>query len=181
MFSHTPDRTRQPGLHGRVAPISVALALATAGALIPLGASGASPKPFLQAQRVKGTIPILVDSSHRTLYLLSDEKSGHLHCTGACLTYWAPVLVPKATAKISLGPGVKGKIGFIARTRTMKQVTFNSYPLYRFSGDARAGESNGEGLVSFGGTWDVLRAAANNANTSAVKSFGSPAPVVAGY
>ena len=181
MLSRPPNRTRQPGLRGRVAPIAVALAVTTAGALIPLGASGASPKPFLQALRVKGTIPILVDSSHRTLYLLSNEKSAHLHCTGACLTYWPPVLVSRATAKISLGPGVKGKIGFIARTRTMKQVTFNSYPLYRFSGDVRAGKANGEGLASFGGTWYVLKAAANNVNTSAMKSLGSPAPVAGGY
>jgi len=181
MLSYQPCRTGKFRLRQGVAPIALALTFATAGAVIPSGVSTASAKTFLQALRVKGATPVLVDSSHRTLYLLSNEKSAHLHCTGTCLTYWPPVLVSKAVTKLSLGPGVKGKIGFVARTRSMKQVTFNSYPLYRFSGDAGAGKTNGEGLASYGGTWYALKAAATTADATPVKSFGTVPPVSGGY
>ncbi|MBW4030667.1 MAG: hypothetical protein HIU57_08380 [Acidobacteria bacterium] len=148
--------------------------------MVPTGASYASSKPFLEALRVKGSTPVLVNSSHETLYLLSSEKSSHLHCSGACLTYWPPVLVKKSIARVSLGPGVRGKVGFVARPGAMKQVTFNSYPLYRFAGDGRAGSTNGEGLVSYGGTWYVLKAASTTANATPLKKFVTrPAP--AGY
>ena len=181
MSSYQLCRTSKFRPRRGVAPIVLALTLAMAGAVIPTGVSTASAKTFLQALRVKGATPVLVDSSHHTLYLLSNEKSAHLHCTGTCLTYWPPVLVSKSIKTLSLGPGVKGKIGFVMRTRSMKQVTFNSYPLYRFSGDAGAGKTNGEGLRSFGGTWYALKAAATTAAATPVKSFGKAPPVSKGY
>jgi predicted lipoprotein with Yx(FWY)xxD motif len=154
--------------------------IAVAGAVIPATSSDASSGAPLQAMKVKGATSIRVDSSRRTLCPLSTERSARLHCTSTFLTYWPPVLVSKSVTKVSLGPGVKGKIGFVLRTRSMKKVTFNSYPLYRFSGDAGPGKANGKGLASYGGTWHVLRAASTSATTAPVKSLGAPAPV-AGY
>ena len=155
----------------RVVGVALATPLAMLGWALHGADAGASPSPFLQAISIKGSAPVLVNSSHDTLYVLSDEKSGHLHCTGACLGYWPAVLVKKNVTKVSVGSGVKGKIGFIARAGGMKQVTFDSFPLYRFAGDAGAAQTGGEGLSSYGGTWYAVKAAATSPSTVAVTSF----------
>jgi predicted lipoprotein with Yx(FWY)xxD motif len=36
------------------------------------------------------------------------------------------------------------------------QVTYAGHPLYRFALDAKAGQTNGEGLKKFGAEWYVL-------------------------
>ena len=36
------------------------------------------------------------------------------------------------------------------------QVTYNGHPLYYFVGDAKPGDTTGEGIIAFGGGWDVL-------------------------
>jgi hypothetical protein len=34
-----------------------------------------------------------------------------------------------------------------------QQVAHNGDPLYRFVGDTKAADTNGQGITSFGGTW----------------------------
>ena len=46
------------------------------------------------------------------------------------------------------------------------QVTKNGDPLYHFAADAAAGDANGEGISSFGGTWHVRKAAASPSATA---------------
>jgi predicted lipoprotein with Yx(FWY)xxD motif len=36
------------------------------------------------------------------------------------------------------------------------QVTYGHWPLYTYSGDASAGQANGQGIQSFGGVWHPL-------------------------
>ena len=36
------------------------------------------------------------------------------------------------------------------------QVTYHGHPLYRYAGDSRAGDTNGQGLDQFGAEWYVL-------------------------
>jgi predicted lipoprotein with Yx(FWY)xxD motif len=101
--------------------------------------------------------------------VLSIESTGKLHCTGACLKTWPPDLVKSSTKSVSVGKGVKGKVGFVKRSSTTKQVTFNGFPVYRFSGDKKAKQANGEGIVADGGTWTLVSAAATKASTTPVK------------
>jgi hypothetical protein len=35
-------------------------------------------------------------------------------------------------------------------------VTYNRHPVYTFVKDTKQGQTNGEGLSAFGGTWDAL-------------------------
>ena len=41
----------------------------------------------------------------------------------------------------------------IRRGDGTRQVTYAGHPLYVFSGDARRGQTNGEGLTDFGAGW----------------------------
>jgi Secreted repeat of unknown function len=55
------------------------------------------------------------------------------------------------------------------KTRTARpKVTYNSWPLYMYSGDSDPAQSNGEGIVSFGGTWYAI-----SPSGASVKSSGS--------
>ena len=135
------------------------------GTLAVVDASGATP-PFLQSTNIKAYSGVLANTAGRTLYVLSTEKNATVHCVRHCLTTWPPLLVKSSTKSISLGSGVDGKIGFVKRSSTKKQVTFNSYPVYVYSGDSGAKQSNGEGIHADGGTWTMVHASAKTASAS---------------
>ena len=150
-------------LLARVAVATGTVALAFGSLVGAAPASSAAPvsahdPALLQAANVAGFGEILTNAHGFTLYGLSDEFGGKLACTGKCLQFWPPVLVSRSATKVSLGAGVEGEIGFVARSATTKQVTFDGYPLYTFVKDTGAGQTHGEGVVAFGGTWGPLRA-----------------------
>jgi predicted lipoprotein with Yx(FWY)xxD motif len=126
--------------------------------------------PQLQSSNASSYRGVLANSKDFSLYVLSVETGGKLHCTTAlCLKTWPPYLVKAATRRITLGTGVRGKVGFVKRTSTMKQVTFNSYPVYRYSGDTSPKQGNGEGIVADGGTWTLVHASATTPEGTPVK------------
>ena len=97
---------------------------------------------------------ILVDSRGRTLYVLSADSAGKSRCFGACARNWPPL---RASGKPTVGTGLKAsKVGTIRRRDGKPQVTYNRHPLYRFVGDTRPGQTNGQGIVAFGGRWSVV-------------------------
>jgi predicted lipoprotein with Yx(FWY)xxD motif len=100
---------------------------------------------------------MLVDSRGRTLYLFEKDKKGHGSCTGACASYWPPLLT---TGKPHAGTGVKqALLGTTKRANGKLQVTYRGHPLYRFALDKNAGQTKGEGLNNFGAEWYVVSAA----------------------
>lgn len=90
---------------------------------------------------------ILTNLKGRTLYTLSAEVRGKFICTGACLSLWHPLVVPKGVTPV--GPT---RLGVVKRPDGRRQVTFKGRPLYRFDGDTKAGQTNGEGFKDVG-TW----------------------------
>jgi predicted lipoprotein with Yx(FWY)xxD motif len=46
------------------------------------------------------------------------------------------------------------------------QVTYNGHPLYWFSGDTKAGDTNGQGLDDFGGEWYAISPAGKAVQSS---------------
>ncbi len=97
---------------------------------------------------------ILVDGRGRTLYLFEKDKRGRSSCAGACAAYWPPLL---AHGKPVAGRGTKqGLLGLTRRANGTKQVTYAGHSLYRFVGDTRPGQTNGQGLHDFGAGWYVL-------------------------
>jgi predicted lipoprotein with Yx(FWY)xxD motif len=140
-----------------------ATALAAASLVVVQGTASAAT-PVIKSANVPNYSGVLENHASRTLYILSVEKGAKLHCTSkACLSIWFPLLVPSSTKTVAVASTVKGKIGFVARSKTQKQVTVNSYPVYTFKGDSGPNQSNGEAVAADGGTWSMLHAAAKTA------------------
>jgi predicted lipoprotein with Yx(FWY)xxD motif len=87
-----------------------------------------------------------------TLYTFdNDTTPGTSACTGDCATNW-PAFTVDEGEQATAGDGVTGEIGTITRDDGSTQVTYNDKPLYYFSGDSAAGDSNGDGV---GGVWHI--------------------------
>jgi predicted lipoprotein with Yx(FWY)xxD motif len=90
---------------------------------------------------------VLTTTKGRTLYSLSVEKNGKFICTASCLSVWHPLIVP-----VGVRPTGPVKLGTVERPEGGTQVTYRGRPLYRFGGDSKAGQANGEGIKDVG-TW----------------------------
>jgi predicted lipoprotein with Yx(FWY)xxD motif len=88
----------------------------------------------------------LTDAKGMTLYRLASDKPNKSTCTGECLKEW-PAFT--ASGKLTLPPGVPGKLGTITRADGTKQVTYNEMPLYFFFKDKKAGDITGQGQDKF--------------------------------
>lgn len=104
---------------------------------------------------------VLVNQDGRTLYLLTSETASKLTCTSsACLSNWPPVTLPSGTSAATAGMGADAsKLGTAKGPSGDTWVTYNGWPLHTFAGDSAAGTANGEGISSFGGTWEALTTA----------------------
>jgi predicted lipoprotein with Yx(FWY)xxD motif len=102
---------------------------------------------------------ILVDAQGRTLYHNTKESGGTIACTGGCVGVW-PVLSVPAGSTPAGPPGLPGRLATITRADGPTQVTYNGQPLYRYSGDTKAGATNGQGV---GGIWFAETPAASAA------------------
>jgi predicted lipoprotein with Yx(FWY)xxD motif len=97
---------------------------------------------------------ILVDGHGHSLYVFAMDKGRMSTCYGACAANWPP-LISSGKARARVG----AKQSLVGRTRRMdgrRQVTYRGHPLYTFVKDTAKGQTNGEGLVAFGGEWDLL-------------------------
>lgn len=114
---------------------------------------------------------IVVTNDGKAVYTLTSGGQ-QVPCSGACLQVWPAVTLPAGTTKAT-GTGVKN-VG----TAAGGHVTVNGAPVYTFQGDAGAGTTNGEGINSFGGTWNVVKASGGSSSgggstATTVKSGGS--------
>jgi predicted lipoprotein with Yx(FWY)xxD motif len=95
--------------------------------------------------------PIVVNGQGRTVYLFEKDTGTASTCYGACASIWPPVTTsgaPKA------GKGVDAsELGTRKRSDGTLQVTYNGHPLYTYTGDSSAGQTNGEGVDGFGAEW----------------------------
>jgi predicted lipoprotein with Yx(FWY)xxD motif len=88
---------------------------------------------------------ILVDAEGNTLYMfVPDQEEGEPTCYDDCAESW-PAL--EATGDLTAGEGLdQSLLASIERTDGTTQVSYNDLPLYYFSGDEAAGDTNGQGL-----------------------------------
>jgi len=155
--------------------ISIAVAaVALAGASL----AGGAVLPTVKTAGVGTLGKVVVSASGRTLYHYTDESKGKVDCTGACAKLWPPLLV-KSGAKPVAGPGVAAaKLGVVKRPDGTSQVTYGGLGLYLYSGDKKAGDTNGEELEN---SWFAVSPAAKIVKAKAADSSGGGSYGSSGY
>ena len=107
----------------------------------------------LSTTTLKGA-PGFINGSGFTVYVFDLDLTdpGHSLCNSGngCSQNWPPV-APSAGAKLS------GQFSMITRDDGSQQLTYAGRPLYTFAFDKAAGQTNGDGLNEFGGTWHIAR------------------------
>ncbi len=140
-------------------------------------ASGAKTATLKTESTSLGTV--LANSAGHTLYYLSIDTTSASKCTSSCLTIW-PLVAGKPQA--ASGMTISGTLSSFTRTDGAVQATWNGHPLYTYSGDTAAGQTNGNGLNSFGGLWHaVVLSAAHGKPTPAPTSSSSGGGGYGGY
>ena len=94
---------------------------------------------------------VLVDRQGHTLYLFARDSGTMSACTGACAVNWPPLRV-RGTPLVGSG-ATSSDVGRTARPDGTSQITYNGHPLYTFVNDKKPGDTNGEGINAFGGSW----------------------------
>ncbi|HEY2705977.1 MAG TPA: hypothetical protein VGL20_20025 [Candidatus Dormibacteraeota bacterium] len=125
----------------------------------PAAAGAANPAITVAAASVPGVGTVLVNGSGRTLYLLTSEKSGTLTCTddNGCTKVWPDTELPSGTIAPIAGSGIQASmLSTVKGPSGALYITYAGWPLYTFSGDSGPGQAHGQGIVSFGGTWQTL-------------------------
>ena len=182
-----------PGVLGDMKKIALLLSLAAvaiAGSVIAITAATAdnshtaATRPAALKLRSGKLGKFLVDSKGRTLYEFEKDSSRRSACSGACAQNWPPLLT---SGKPTVGTGLKAsKAGFITRSGGKRQATYGGHPLYRFRGDSKPGDTNGQDLMAFGAKWYVVGANGNkidpgDAASSEKAPAPAPAPAPSGY
>ncbi|CCH33342.1 hypothetical protein ABZ816_18540 [Actinosynnema sp. NPDC047251] len=152
----------------RAAPAALTLLLVSAcGAVTGTGAGGAGgadpgtttvqqqpefgkePHQMLSATESKQVGWFVADAGGFALYRFDKDtaKPPKSNCDAECLKTWPPVLVSEHTMTSGVDPTL---VGSVDRADGKKQVTLAGWPLYRYTGDKKAGDLVGQGK---GGTW----------------------------
>jgi predicted lipoprotein with Yx(FWY)xxD motif len=116
-------------------------------------AGGSSSATIVDVHAGNGA-SFLTDSSGRSLYLFESDTSAKSTCSGGCAAAWPP-LIAKGAPMAGTG-ATASDLGTIARSDGTKQVSYDGHPLYYFSGDSAAGQTNGEGVNGFGALWYLV-------------------------
>jgi predicted lipoprotein with Yx(FWY)xxD motif len=92
---------------------------------------------------------ILVDADGRTLYAFTKDQGDQSACSGQCATNW-----PALTGTASAGTGVQAALlSTSTQANGDTQVTYDGHLLYYFAGDAKPGDTNGQGV---GDAWFAM-------------------------
>jgi predicted lipoprotein with Yx(FWY)xxD motif len=127
------------------------------------GASSASPGTKFSIARASGVGNVVVDGKGRTVYILTSGGHTNVPCTSAsgCTKLWPTLPLSGGMSAATAGAGVKASLLGTKNSGGKTYPTYNGWLMYQYSGDSGAGQANGEGIKSFGGTWYVLNAAGN--------------------
>ena len=150
---------------GAAAPAASAPAETTtpagSGTSSPTGGMGMVSTNMLMAKKMSGMGTVVSDSKGWTLYRYDkDQASPSMSmCTDDCAKTWMPVMADGSVQAM----GLQAKVGTVTRSDGMKQVTLAGWPLYRYMGDTKAGEMNGQGKS---GAWYAVTPAGKKAATA---------------
>lgn len=166
-----PSTAAQPPVQGNsnAAPAAGSNTAPSTSQQSPSGQPSSSAQPTLMLADNPTLGQIVVDSKGMTLYAYANDTPSVSTCTGACATIWPPLTVAAGVTPMA-GAGVTGTLGTITRADGTLQVTLNGMPLYNYSKDTKAGDTNGQGV---GGVWSVVTAAGAPASSSSSQQSSS--------
>src|SRR3954469_12415091 len=135
-------------------------------------AASSSSSPLVStATTAKGTV--LVDANGMSLYRFDKDTGGTIACTGACVATWPPAIAPSDATTVSAAAGIAELAVVIRPDGKGKQITHAGHPLYRYSGDTKKGDVNGDGV---GGIWHVETSESAAGSTTATTASGGGTP-----
>jgi hypothetical protein len=79
-------------------------------------------------------------------------RLGHGECVHRCVCGQLAAAACPGTPPVGSGATPSG-IGRTTRPDGLSQLTYNGHPLYTFVNDKKPGDTNGEGISAFGGSW----------------------------
>jgi predicted lipoprotein with Yx(FWY)xxD motif len=130
----------------------------------PAGSTGATASQAANASGAVYTINLqqsnlgayLTGEDGKSLYVFAKDTANTSNCTsaGGCMATWPPFTLDPGESAVA-GTGVTGTVSTIQRSDGSTQVAINGHPVYYFSGDAAAGQTNGQG---FKGIWYLAAA-----------------------
>jgi predicted lipoprotein with Yx(FWY)xxD motif len=113
----------------------------------PTGPGGPTTAAEVTTGDVGASIEVLTNAADgHTLYALNDPtEASNFWCNGGCTSVWIPLLTKGAPT--AGGDAQSGMLGDKTGVGGFDQVTYNSYPVYEYTGDTAAGQDTGEGLT----------------------------------
>jgi predicted lipoprotein with Yx(FWY)xxD motif len=162
-------RTRSAGWLAVICGAGLALTAFGIAAMPATASVRATATVTVKTAKVSGLGTVLVDAKGKTLYTHTNGSVA-AGCDSTCVAAWPP-LTGSSGSKVKGPKGVKG----LALVAGGKQVALKGLPLYRFFGDSKTGDANGNGLNSFGGDWKAAKVsgtAAKAATTSTSGGYG---------
>ena len=132
---------------GNAAPVATASSNPATSAPADSGDSssgGMATTTMLMAKAMKGMGSVVTDDKGMTLYRSDmDQATPSMSmCTGDCAKTWMPVMAQDSVQTMGVE---KSLLGSVNRSDGMKQLTLGGWPLYRYMGDTKAGQMNGQG------------------------------------
>lgn len=133
-----------PAHHGQPSPIRSAAA-STLPSGVPSNVPAGSTPPPLTVEVATSAVDgvVLVTPAGMTLY----RQSGTCACDGQ----YRPLLTQPGQ-QLRLPPLLHGQLGSVIRSDGTRQVTFDRWPLYLYTGDRAVGDVNGVNLA-----WQVIK------------------------
>jgi predicted lipoprotein with Yx(FWY)xxD motif len=113
---------------------------------------------------------ILTDTNGFTLYRFDTDTNNPptSNCNTGCIETWPAATVTGQPT----GTGVDAsQLGTITRSDGSKQLTFHGWPLYRYAGDSKAGQTNGQGVA---GTWWAVTPSGGKAMAASMSPTAPP-------
>jgi predicted lipoprotein with Yx(FWY)xxD motif len=138
---------------------SSAVTTSSSSSSAPAAASSA-PGAMFSTAKVGNLGTVLVDGRGHTVYMLTADGKTNTPCTddSGCTKVWPDLPLPDGVTSATAGAGVQASLLATMPANGETYPTYHGWLLYEFAGDSGAGQGNGEGIHSFGGTWYALDA-----------------------
>ena len=92
--------------------------------------------------------------------------------TSGSTTVAARFQIASSSAASGRGRAIASLVSTVPRADGKAQVAYNGHPLYTYSGDNAAGDTNGQGVTAFGAAWFALSPSGDQIAGAASTSSG---------